>query len=59
VIDQVGQVAGRVLITIVTFAPFIFYAFLLVVLWRWGAAALRELKVISKHLEKMSQRDSA
>jgi hypothetical protein len=57
--DQVGQVAGRVLITIVTFAPFIFYTFLLVVLWHWGAAVLRELKIVSKHLEKMSQRDSA
>ena len=58
-IDQVGQVAGRVLITIVTLAPFIFYAFLLVVLWRWGAAVLRELKVMNKQLAKMSQRDSA
>jgi HAMP domain-containing protein len=48
-----------VLITIVRLAPLIFYAFLLVVLWRWGAAVLRELKIISKHLEKMSQRDSA
>ena len=56
--DQVGQVAGRVLITIVTLAPLIFYAFLLVVMWRWSAAALRELKAINKHLEKMSQRDS-
>jgi HAMP domain-containing protein len=57
--DQVGQVAGRAVITIVTLAPLIFYAFLLVVLWRWGAAVLRELKIISNHLEKMSQRDSA
>ena len=57
-IDQVGQVAGRVLITIVTFAPLIFYAVLLVVVWRWGAVVLRELKAINKHLEKMSQRDS-
>jgi HAMP domain-containing protein len=58
VMDQVEQVAGRVLITIVTLAPLIFYAFLLVVMWRWSAAVLRELKAINKHLEKMSQRDS-
>ena len=56
--DQTDSVAGRLLITIVTFAPLIFYAFLLVVVWRWGSVVLRELKAINKHLEKMSQRDS-
>ena len=57
--DQTDSVAGRLLITIVTFAPLIFYAVLLVIVWRWGAVVLRELNIISKHLEKMSQRDSA
>jgi len=56
--DQVGQVAVRVLFTIVTFAPLIFYVVLLVLVWRWGAVVLRELKLMNKHLEKMSQRDS-
>ena len=56
--DEVGQVAGRVLITIVTFAPLIFYAVLLIVVWRWGAVVVRELKSMNKHLEKMSQHDS-
>ena len=56
--DQTDSVAGRLLITTVTFAPLIFYAFLLVVVWRWGAVVLRELKAMNKHLEKMSQRDS-
>ena len=56
--DQTDSVAGRLLITIVAFAPLIFYAVLLVVVWRWGAVVLRELKAMNKHLEKMSQRDS-
>jgi hypothetical protein len=56
--DQIGQVAGRVLITIVTFAPLIFYVVLLVIVWRWGTVIVRELKAINKQLEKMSQRDS-
>ena len=55
---QTDSVAGRVLITIVTFAPLIFYAILLVVVWRWGAVVLGELKAMNKHLEKMSQHDS-
>ena len=56
--DQTDSVAGRLLISMLAFAPLIFYAFLLVVVWRWGAVVLRELKAINKHLEKMSQRDS-
>ena len=39
--DQTDSLAGRVLITIVTFAPLIFYAVLLVIVWRRGAGFAR------------------